>query len=69
MSVAGSGNIHSFGLTTQSTEISITGSGNAEVYATKQLNVKVVGSGDVKYKGGASVDTHITGSGSASKAD
>lgn len=69
ISVAGSGNIHSFGLITQATEISITGSGDAEVYATRQLNVKVVGSGDVKYKGGASVDSHITGSGSASKED
>ena len=69
MSVSGSGDIHCFGLTTQHTIITINGSGNADVYATKQLDVKVNGSGDVRYKGGASVDSHINGSGSASKAD
>ncbi len=69
MSIAGSGDIHCFGLTTEHTIININGSGNADVYATKQLDIKVNGSGDVRYKGGASVDSHINGSGGASKAD
>ncbi len=69
MSVSGSGDIHCFGLTSEHTSITINGSGNADVYATKQLDVNVNGSGDVRYKGGASVNSHINGSGSASKAD
>lgn len=69
MSVSGSGDIHCFGLTTETTSITINGSGDADVYANKQLTVKVNGSGDVRYKGNASVDSHINGSGSASKAE
>lgn len=69
MSVSGSGDIHCFGLTSENIGITINGSGDADVYATKQLNLTVNGSGDVRYKGGASVNSHINGSGSASKAD
>ena len=39
MTVSGSGDIHCFGLTSQQcTSITINGSGNADVYATKQVN-------------------------------
>ncbi len=68
-SVSGSGDIKCFGLTADNASITINGSGNADVYATKQLNLHVNGSGDVRYKGGASVNSHINGSGSVSKAD
>ncbi len=69
MSVSGSGDIHCFGLTSENVGITINGSGDADVYATKQLTLTVNGSGDVRYKGGASVSSHINGSGSVSKAD
>ena len=69
VSVAGSGNIECFGLTSENAHITINGSGNANVYATKQIDLTVNGSGDIRYKGGASVNSHINGSGSVSKAD
>lgn len=69
LSVSGSGDIHCFSLTADNAKITINGSGNADVYASKQLDLHVNGSGDVKYKGGASVNSHINGSGSVSKAD
>ncbi len=69
LSVSGSGDIHCFGLTAENASITINGSGNADVYASKQLDLHVNGSGDVRYKGGASVNSHINGSGSVSKAD
>ncbi|MDQ2752851.1 MAG: DUF2807 domain-containing protein [Bacteroidota bacterium] len=69
LSVSGSGNIHCLGLTTENASITINGSGNADVYASKQLDIHVNGSGDVRYKGGASVNSHINGSGSVSKAE
>ncbi len=69
LSISGSGDIHCFGLTSKTASIKINGSGNADVYATRQLNLKINGSGDIRYKGGANVDSHINGSGSVTKAD
>lgn len=69
ISVYGSGDIDGFNLNSQHASISINGSGNARVYATRQLTLNVNGSGDVEYKGGASVNSRINGSGSVSKAD
>src|SRR4051812_22666354 len=67
--IAGSGNLYCFGLNTQKAEVSINGSGDAEVMASKQLTFKINGSGNVKYRGSANVDSHINGSGSVSKVD
>ena len=68
-SIAGSGNLYCFGLNTQKAEVTISGSGNAEVMASKQLTLKINGSGNIKYRGAANVDSHINGSGSVSKAE
>ncbi len=67
--ISGSGNIYCFGLNTQKAAVSINGSGNAEVMASKQLTLKINGSGHIKYKGNPNVDSHINGSGSVSKVE
>jgi hypothetical protein len=68
-SISGSGNLYCFGLNTQRAEVTINGSGDAEVMASKQLTLKINGSGNIKYRGSANVDSHINGSGSVSKAE
>ena len=68
-SLSGSGNFYCFGLNTQKAEVSINGSGDAEVMASKQLTLKINGSGNIKYRGNANVDSHINGSGSVSKVE
>ena len=67
-SLSGSGNIRAMDLKTEETSIRISGSGNADVYASTKLDVRVTGSGDVRYKGGVQqVTSNITGSGSVKK--
>ena len=69
-SLSGSGNIRAMDLKTEETSIRISGSGNADVYASTKLDVRVTGSGDVRYKGGVQqVTSNITGSGSVKKMD
>jgi hypothetical protein len=66
--INGSGEVHSFNLLSEATEVEINGSGNAEVYASKQLNVSISGSGDVQYKGSPAINQSIAGSGNIRKA-
>lgn len=69
-SLSGSGNIRAMDLKTEETSIRISGSGNADVFASSKLDVRVTGSGDVRYKGGVQqVTSNITGSGSVKKMD
>ena len=69
-SLSGSGNIRAMDLKTEETSIRISGSGNADVFASAKLDVRVTGSGDVRYKGGVQqVTSNITGSGSVKKMD
>jgi len=68
--LSGSGNIRAMDLKTEETTIRISGSGNADVFASEKLDVRVTGSGDVRYKGGVQqVSSKITGSGSVKKMD
>ena len=67
--VTGSGNIHAMDLKSEETTVRITGSGNADVYASVQLDVHVAGSGDVRYKGDGKVNSNIAGSGNVKKVD
>ncbi|MCU7548371.1 DUF2807 domain-containing protein [Chitinophagaceae bacterium LB-8] len=62
--IKGSGDVRSFNLLSENTNVDIAGSGNAEVFASKQLNVEIKGAGDVRYKGTAAVNQKIMGSGS-----
>lgn len=65
--VGGSGNIYGFNLLSEDADVDLAGSGNAEVYASKQLKVDVAGSGSVDYKGSPAVKSNIAGSGSVNK--
>ena len=61
--VNGSGDIKAFELETQSTELTLRGSGNGEVQADSSLHVLIRGSGSVYYKGQPSLSIEVTGSG------
>jgi hypothetical protein len=65
--VTGSGEVHAFDLLSESTDVEISGSGDVEVFASKQLKISISGSGDVKYKGNPSVNQSINGSGNVRK--
>lgn len=68
ISSAGSGNFKSFGFTAQQAEISISGSGNAEITVTQLLKATINGSGNVYYKGNpAAIQKDISGSGKVIK--
>lgn len=66
-SIAGSGEIKCFDLLSETTDVDIAGSGDAEVFASRQLNADIKGAGDVRYKGNGSVNQSIHGSGSVNK--
>lgn len=65
--IHGSGNIKALDLKSDDATIKIYGSGDAEVFADKKLDVHVAGSGDVDYKGSAQVSSSIAGSGRVKK--
>ncbi|SFB37594.1 Putative auto-transporter adhesin, head GIN domain [Collimonas sp. OK607] len=67
VSIAGSGDYDGFGLLAENTSVSIVGSGDAHVYASKNLEVSTAGSGDVSYSGDPQVRSSIMGSGSVKK--
>lgn len=67
VSIAGSGDYDGFGLLSENTRVSIVGSGDANVYASKLLDVSTAGSGDVTYLGDPQVKSSIVGSGSVNK--
>jgi hypothetical protein len=66
-SIAGSGDIKGFDLLSETTSVDIGGSGDAQVFASKQLNASITGAGDVQYKGNAAVRQSTHGSGSITK--
>ena len=63
VSISGSGNFFAFGLLTNSTEIDISGSGDAEVSVSDSLDVEINGSGNVRYKGQPVINSSLSGSG------
>nr|WP_321228118.1 head GIN domain-containing protein [uncultured Psychroserpens sp.] len=63
--VTGSGDFHGFNLKTVNTDVSVTGSGDAEVVCNGNLKARVTGSGDIEYRGNPTKeDSKVTGSGS-----
>ena len=68
LSIAGSGNARTYELDATRASVRISGSGDCQVTAQKDLEVRISGSGSVKYKGNAQVSKSITGSGSVAKA-
>ena len=65
----GSSSFKCMDLKSENVEIDITGSGDAEVFASLKLDVDVRGSGSVKYRGAAAVSQKVSGSGSVKKMD
>lgn len=65
--IAGSGSFDGPELKAENAEVSIAGSGDANLYADANLKGSVIGSGNIKYSGNATVDKHIVGSGSVTK--
>ena len=64
LSIAGSGDLRARELAADDVDISIAGSGNADVQAAKTLAVAIAGSGDVQYSGAATLaKSRIAGSG------
>ncbi|MCC7401284.1 MAG: DUF2807 domain-containing protein [Chitinophagaceae bacterium] len=66
---SGSSDFKCFDLMAENVNVDISGSGDAEVFASVKLNVDVSGAGTVKYKGNAAVNQRISGSGSVKKVD
>lgn len=67
ISIAGSGDVKSFGFVSEQATVSITGSGDAELSVTQKLKATLNGSGNVYYKGNPVVDAVSSGSGKAIK--
>ncbi|GEO08216.1 head GIN domain-containing protein [Segetibacter aerophilus] len=65
--ISGSGNYDGGDLKAENAEVSIAGSGDANLFVDNRLKASVAGSGNVKYKGNATVDSHIAGSGSVNR--
>jgi hypothetical protein len=66
-SIEGSGNIEANDLLAAATKVSINGSGNANVNASKKLDAIVAGSGDIHYSGKpGDIHQNVAGSGSVS---
>jgi hypothetical protein len=67
VSVVGSGDFTARGLTTMSTTVHVSGSGDAQIYASDKVDASVAGSGDVNYSGHPkSVHKNKSGSGDIS---
>jgi len=69
ISLSGAANAQCFDLKTENTKIHITGAGDANVFASVNLEASVSGAGSVRYKGSPTVNQKVSGAGSVSKAD
>lgn len=66
--ITGSGDFHGFDLQADHTDVSVTGSGDAEVVSNKKLKAKVTGTGAIEYKGEPTKNnSKVIGSGNISK--
>ncbi len=63
ISISGSGDFQCFNLETRKATVKISGSGDAEMWVTQELDVNIAGSGDVFYKGNPSLNVSVSGSG------
>jgi hypothetical protein len=64
---SGSTDIKSMDLLAEEVNVDISGSGDAEVFASVKLDVDISGSGSVRYKGNAAVNKNVAGSGHITK--
>jgi len=61
--ISGSGDIEAFDLTSERTDITISGLGDVEVDASSGLNIQISGSGTVTYQGSPQITQSISGVG------
>jgi hypothetical protein len=61
--ISSSGDLHAFNLNTDTTEITLSSSGNAQVYAYRLLDVTLSSSGSLYYKGEPNLTHRISSSG------
>jgi Putative auto-transporter adhesin, head GIN domain len=69
LEVSGAGNVHCYNLLSENTKLSISGAGDAEVYASVKLTGHVSGAGEINYKGGGTSEVSTSGAGSVHKKD
>ena len=70
LDLSGAGSAHCYDLLAENTDVTISGIGSAEVYASVKLKASVSGAGSVDYKGNATdVEQHISGAGSVHKGE
>ena len=69
VSIAGSGQMLGKELNTQTSNISIAGSGNVYLIASNKIDANIIGSGSVYYIGNASVSSNSIGSGKVRKSN
>jgi len=67
ITITGSGDFHGYNFESAETKVEITGSGDAEITVTNELNAEISGSGNVNYKGSPHLKSDITGSGNVQK--
>ena len=65
--VSGAADIRALDLATDDAQVDISGTGKAEVFVQKKLDVGISGMGNVHYKGDPSVTKSISGAGNISK--
>lgn len=66
--VTGSGDLQAYGLESADTDITVNGSGDANVYASENLKARISGSGDISFRGNPKKeDSKVSGSGSIEK--
>ena len=63
LTITGSGEFSAFNLISQTTDIHISGYGNANVQVIQTLDASISGSGKIRYKGNPAVTSSISGSG------
>ena len=61
--LSGSGNINAFELEAETADVTVSGSGRADITVTEQLNATVSGSGRIVYDGNPRVSQTVRGSG------
>ncbi len=66
---SGSSEFKCFDMMAENVNVGISGSGDADVFASMKLDVDVSGAGSVRYKGNATVNQSISGSGSVRKVE
>jgi hypothetical protein len=67
ISISGSGTVKGYDLETNTTSVTILGSGEAQVMVQDTLNVDITGAGSIKYKGSPKITQNIKGSGLVTK--